>query len=72
MHRIWVMAGFLPLVLVTNLTGCSWKLPSASLSSLPGHPTAGSIVVFAAASLKPAFALIAGPVGLCHRRPERR
>jgi molybdate transport system substrate-binding protein len=60
MHRIWGMAGFLPLVLVTNLTGCSWKSPSASLSSLPGRATAGAIVVFAAASLKPAFTQIAG------------
>jgi molybdate transport system substrate-binding protein len=59
MRRIWLMAGLLPLVLVTNLTGCS-KSPRASQSSSPGQPLTESIVVFAAASLKPAFTLLAG------------
>lgn len=54
MRRIWVLAGFLSLILVTHLTGCGSKSPSASQSSLPG-PSSGNVVVFAAASLKPAF-----------------
>lgn len=60
MRRIWLMAGLLPLVLVTSLTGCSSKSSSALQSSSPDHPEAESIVVFAAASLKPAFTQIAG------------
>jgi molybdate transport system substrate-binding protein len=60
MRRIWWIAGFMPLVLVTNLTGCSAKSPSGSQSLWPGEPAAESIVVFAAASLKPAFTQIAG------------
>jgi hypothetical protein len=32
MLRIWLMAGFLPPALVTNLTGCSSKSPP------PGNP----------------------------------
>jgi molybdate transport system substrate-binding protein len=59
MRRIWLMAGFLPLVVVTNLTGCSSKSPSALHPSSPGQPAAESVVVFAAASLKPAFTQIA-------------
>jgi molybdate transport system substrate-binding protein len=55
MRRIWVMAGFLSLVLVTHLTGCSSKSPSASQSSSPGPSSGKAIVVFAAASLRPAF-----------------
>jgi molybdate transport system substrate-binding protein len=60
MRRIWLMAGFLPLVLVTNLAGCSSKSPPTSQSSSPGQPAAESIVVFAAASLKPTFTQLAG------------
>jgi molybdate transport system substrate-binding protein len=60
MRGIWLIAGFLPLALVTNLTGCSSKSPSALQSSSPGEHTAESIVVFAAASLEPAFTRIAG------------
>lgn len=54
MRRIWVLAGFLSLILVTHLTGCGSKSPSASQSSSPS-PSSGKVVVFAAASLKPAF-----------------
>jgi molybdate transport system substrate-binding protein len=60
MRRIWLRAGLLPLAVVTNLTGCSSQSPSATHSSSPGRPAAESIVVFAAASLKPAFTQIAG------------
>jgi molybdate transport system substrate-binding protein len=60
MRRIWLMAGFLPLALVMNLTGCGSKSPPAAQPSSPGRPAAESIVVFAAASLKPAFTQIAG------------
>jgi molybdate transport system substrate-binding protein len=59
MRRIWLMAGFLPLVLVTNLTSCTSKSPSAPQSSSLGQPAAESIVVFAAASLKPTFSQLA-------------
>jgi molybdate transport system substrate-binding protein len=59
MRRIWVMAGFLPLVVATNLAGCSSKSPSASQSSSLSQPAATSIVVFAAASLKPTFTQLA-------------
>src|SRR5437588_4627536 len=60
MRRIWLMAGLLPLVLATNLTGCSSTSPRASQSPSPGQPATESIVVFAAASLKPAFTQLAG------------
>jgi molybdate transport system substrate-binding protein len=58
MRPIWVMAGCLSLVLATNLTGCGSKSQSASQSS--AQPAAKSIVVFAAASLKPTFTQLAG------------
>ncbi|MGH3531303.1 MAG: molybdate ABC transporter substrate-binding protein [Mycobacterium sp.] len=59
MRRVWVIAGFLSLTLVTNLTGCSSKSPSTSQSTSAAQPSAKSIVVFAAASLKPTFTQIA-------------
>jgi molybdate transport system substrate-binding protein len=49
MRQVWVMAGFLSLILVTNLTGCSSK---------PGPSSGRAIAVFAAASLKPTFTQI--------------
>ena len=58
--RIWGIAGSLSLVLVTNLSGCSQKSPSATPPSSKGHPSATSIMVFAAAPLKPTFTLLAG------------
>jgi molybdate transport system substrate-binding protein len=59
MRPIWVMASLLTLVLATNLTGCGSKSPSASQPS-SAQPAAKSIVVFAAASLKPTFTRLAG------------
>ena len=58
--RIWVTSGVMPLVLVTNLSACYPKTPSASHSSSPGQSSAQSIVVFAAAPLKVTFTLLAG------------
>jgi molybdate transport system substrate-binding protein len=60
MRRNWVIAGFLSLLLVTNVAGCGSKSPSASRPSSPGSSSPSSIVVFAAASLKSAFTLLAG------------
>jgi molybdate transport system substrate-binding protein len=57
---IWGIAGLLSLVLVTNLSGCSQKSPSATPSSSTGQSSAASITVFAAAPLKPTFTLLAG------------
>jgi molybdate transport system substrate-binding protein len=57
---IWGIAGLLSLVLVTNLSGCSQKSPSATPSSSTGQSSATSIMVFAAAPLKPTFTLLAG------------
>jgi len=53
MRRIGVLAGLVSTVLIAGLMACSAKTPSPST----GHsaPPSGSIVVFAAASLKPAF-----------------
>lgn len=59
MRRIWVTAGLVSLMLATDLTGCSGKPPSASHSSSSGQPSP-TIVVFAAASLKPTFTRLAG------------
>lgn len=59
MRRICVMAGFLPLIVVANLTSCSSKSPSVSQPSSPRQSSASAIVVFAAASLKPTFTLLA-------------
>ena len=56
----WGTAGLLSLVLVTNLSGCSQKSPSATQSSSTNHSSAMSITVFAAAPLKPTFTLLAG------------
>lgn len=60
MRRIWVTAGLVSLMLATELTGCSGKSPSASHSPSSAKPSPMSIVVFAAASLKPAFTQLAG------------
>lgn len=56
MRRIGVLAGLLSTMLVAALAACSSKSPSSS----PSQPSqaSGSIVVFAAASLKPAFTQI--------------
>lgn len=56
MRRIAVAAGVLSTTLIASLVGCSQKAPSPP----PSQTTtlAGSIVVFAAASLKPAFTQI--------------
>lgn len=64
MRRIWVLAGLISLILVANLTGCGSKPSStSSTSSAPASqspaPAARAVVVFAAASLKPAFTQIA-------------
>jgi len=58
--RTWGIAGLLSLALVTNLSGCGQKLPSATQPSSRGHSSATSIVVFAAVPLKPPFTLLAG------------
>ena len=58
--RAWT-AGLLSLALVADLSGCGQKTPSsATASTSSGHSSATSIVVFAAALLKPAFTLLAG------------
>jgi molybdate transport system substrate-binding protein len=56
MRRIGVLSGLVATMLVASLGACSSKTPSSS----PGQSSApsGSIVVFAAASLKPAFTQI--------------
>jgi molybdate transport system substrate-binding protein len=56
MRRIPALAGLVSTMLLASLVACSSKPPSSS----PGQPTqaSGSIVVFAAASLKPAFTKI--------------
>ena len=56
MRRIGVLGCLLSAMLVAGLVACSSKSPSSS----PSQPsqTSGSIVVFAAASLKPAFTQI--------------
>jgi molybdate transport system substrate-binding protein len=55
MRRIGVLAGLVSTMLVMGLVACSSKSPSS-----PAQPSqvSGSIVVFAAASLKPAFTQI--------------
>lgn len=57
MRRIGVLTGLVSTILVASLVACSSKSPSSSPSQ-PSQPS-GSIVVFAAASLKPAFTQIA-------------
>ncbi|HEY6818567.1 MAG TPA: molybdate ABC transporter substrate-binding protein, partial [Mycobacterium sp.] len=54
--RAWT-AGLLSLALVADLSGCGQKTPSSATASTS---SAHSIVVFAAALLKPAFTLLAG------------
>jgi molybdate transport system substrate-binding protein len=58
MRRIGLLAGLVPTTLVAVLVGCGSKSPSSS--SQPSQPAQASakIVVFAAASLKPAFTQI--------------
>jgi molybdate transport system substrate-binding protein len=58
MRRIGILAGLVSTTLVAVLVGCSPKSPSSS--SQPSQPAAASakVVVFAAASLKPAFTQI--------------
>jgi molybdate transport system substrate-binding protein len=56
MRRIGVLAGLVSTTLVAGLVACSSKSPS-SAPSQPAQPS-GSIVVFAAASLKPVFTKI--------------
>ncbi|BBZ52520.1 molybdate ABC transporter substrate-binding protein [Mycobacterium heidelbergense] len=58
MRRIVILAGLVSTMLVAGLVGCGSKSPSQS--SQPSQPSqaAGKIVVFAAASLKPAFTQI--------------
>jgi molybdate transport system substrate-binding protein len=53
MHRIGVLSGLVATMLVATLGACSSKTPSPSAGQSPAP--SGSIVVFAAASLKPAF-----------------
>jgi molybdate transport system substrate-binding protein len=53
MRRSGVLAGLVSTMLVTGLVACSSQSPSSQPS-----PQSGSIVVFAAASLKPAFTQI--------------
>src|SRR5947209_14091235 len=54
MRRIGIVAGLVSTILVAAPLGCSSKTPSSS----PPAPPAGKVVVFAAASLKPAFGQI--------------
>ena len=56
MRRIAVFAGLVSTMLIAGLAGCSQKSPPPPPS--PTTHLAGSIVVFAAASLKPAFTQI--------------
>ncbi|HTX96427.1 MAG TPA: molybdate ABC transporter substrate-binding protein [Mycobacterium sp.] len=56
MPRIGILAGLVSTMLIAGLTGCGSKTPSALPS--PPSPAAGHVVVFAAASLKPAFTQI--------------
>ncbi len=62
MRRMGVLAGLMSTLLLASLVACSSKTPSPSSSDSqsPGQATqaSGSIVVFAAASLKPAFSKI--------------
>jgi molybdate transport system substrate-binding protein len=53
-------ASFVSLMLVLNLTGCGQKSPQAAQSSPSSQSTPSSILVFAAAPLKPTFTLLAG------------
>jgi molybdate transport system substrate-binding protein len=54
-------AGLLAFALATNLSGCGQQQPTATTGTSPSaHVPATSIMVFAAAPLKPAFTLLAG------------
>ncbi len=57
MRRIGVVAGLVSAVLLGNLVACSSKSPQSSSPSAPSvsGQTSGTVVVFAAASLKAAF-----------------
>lgn len=59
MRRIGILAGLVSAMLAAALVGCSSKSPSpsSSQSSASAQPS-GKVVVFAAASLKPAFTQI--------------
>lgn len=57
MRRMPILAGWVVTILMAGLVGCSSKSPSSS-SPTPSPPAAAKIVVFAAASLKPAFTQI--------------
>ena len=59
MRRIGILAGLVSTVLVAGLVGCDAKSPSSSPAQ-PSQPSQApaKIVVFAAASLKPAFTQI--------------
>lgn len=50
MHRIGILAGLVSTMLVAGLVGCGSKAPPAQSSQ-----ASGKVMVFAAASLKPAF-----------------
>lgn len=56
MRRIGVLAGLVSTMLAAGLVACGSKTPSSSPGQSP--PASASIVVFAAASLKPAFTQI--------------
>ena len=56
MRRIGILAGLVSTMLLAGLVGCGSKSPSSPPSQPAG--TSASIVVFAAASLKPAFTQI--------------
>ncbi|WP_414687500.1 molybdate ABC transporter substrate-binding protein [Mycobacterium sp.] len=58
--RVCVVSGIVSLGLATNLSACSPKSAPAAHSSAQGHSSAQSIMVFAAAALKPTFTLLAG------------
>jgi molybdate transport system substrate-binding protein len=58
--RIWLMSAVMSLALVSNLPACSPNPPSAAHPSSTGPSSTQSIVVFAAAPLKPTFTLLAG------------
>ncbi|OBB96323.1 molybdate ABC transporter substrate-binding protein [Mycobacterium sp. 852002-40037_SCH5390672] len=53
MRRIGILAAVVSAVLMAGLIGCSAKSPSS-----PSSATSGKVMVFAAASLKPAFTQI--------------
>ena len=59
--RHWARICVVPLVLVTMVSGCGSAPPAShTSSSSDGHSPAQSIMVFAAAPLKPTFTLLAG------------